>query len=225
MIHRTPPGGFGRAIRACLDHFTGDVVVLVMADLSDEPRDIVTYYRLIEDGNDAVFGSRFMPGSVVSDYPRVKLLANRMGNTLIRMLFRTHHNDLTNAFKAYRAEVVRALMPLYGSHFNVLIELSLGALIRNYRIATCPINWYGRKWGRANFRIRELGRRYFATLIRAYAERIFILDDVLAEHAKTVRWLREPASMVESVEANIGHEKDSSHGRGGFRWKQSSVSA
>jgi dolichol-phosphate mannosyltransferase len=217
LVHRTPPGGFGRAMRSCFNHFCGDVVVIVMADLSDEPNDIVTYYRMIEEGYDAVFGSRFLRGSKVTDYPKVKLVANRIGNHFIRILFRTRHNDLTNAFKMYRADVIRSLAPFYGAHFNLLIEVSLGALIRDYKIGYCPINWYGRTWGQANFKIRELGRRYFATLTRLYAEKIFIHDDVLAEHDKKVMHLTSAPGTLEKLETNIGNKEDIDNWRSRIR--------
>lgn len=222
LINRIPPGGFGRALRSTLDHFQGDIVVIVMADMSDDPQDIVRYYKMINLGYDAVFGSRFIKGSVVTDYPRVKLIANRLGNKLIQLLFRTPHNDLTNSFKAYRAEAIRSIVPLYSSHFNLTIELSLGILTRGFKIAQMPINWYGRTWGRANFKIRELGRRYFATLLKAYAEKIFIHDDVIAEHERALALINGSSidSMGikrEEVITNIPDEKDISDGRSRIR--------
>ena len=216
LINRTPPGGFGRAIRSCLTHAKGDIIAIMMADLSDDPKNLVDYYRVICSGYDAVFGSRFIPGSVVTDYPRVKLVANRVGNKLIQLLFRTGHNDLTNAFKAFRGDAIRSIMPLYASHFNITIEISLGLLVRGFSIATVPINWYGRTWGQANFKIRELGRRYFATMLKAFAERLFIHDDILAEH--NVKLLRLDAiGPEESVETNVHDEKYSGNGWGGVR--------
>ena len=208
LINRIPPGGFGRALRSCLDHFQGDIVVIVMADMSDDPQDIVRYYKLINLGYDAVFGSRFIKGSVVTDYPKVKLIANRLGNILIQILFGTKHNDLTNSFKAYRAEAVRSIVPLYSSHFNLTIELSLGILTRGFKIAQMPINWYGRTWGRANFKIRELGRRYFATLLKAYAEKIFIHDDVLAEHDRTLAQINSMQGRQEEVVTNVSFSEN-----------------
>jgi dolichol-phosphate mannosyltransferase len=185
LVNRTPPGGFGRAIRSGLEHFTGDIVTIVMADLSDDPEDIVRYYDLIaHQGYDAVFGSRFIRGSQVVDYPRTKLIVNRIVNKLLQLLFWTRHNDLTNAFKAYRADVVRSVMPLKGAHFNITIELSLSVLIRRYKIAACPIRWYGRKWGQSNLKLRAMGRRYLATLIKIWFERLLILDDLLAEKSE-----------------------------------------
>lgn len=203
LVNRVPPGGFGRALRSCLAHFKGDVVCIVMADLSDDPNDIVKCYRTLLQGYDAVYGSRFMKGSVVKDYPATKYIANRLGNWLIQLLFRTEHNDLTNSFKMYKASVVRSIMPLYSSHFNLTIELSLGVLIRNFKIGRVPINWYGRTWGRANFKIRELGRRYFATLAKLYAEKLFIHDDILAEHEAKLTRISDAAARRETVVSNI----------------------
>ena len=64
--------GFGMAIRAGLDVFEGDAVAIVMADASDDPEDLVRYHRLLEEGWDCAFGSRFVPGAQVHDYPRLK---------------------------------------------------------------------------------------------------------------------------------------------------------
>jgi dolichol-phosphate mannosyltransferase len=185
LVNRTPPGGFGRAIRTGLENFSGDIVVIVMADLSDDPLDIVKYYRKIEEGYDCVYGSRFTQSSIVRDYPTYKLIVNRIINKMVQLIFLTKHNDLTNAFKAYRSYVIKNIAPLHACHFNITIELSLSALIRQYKIATVPINWYGRKWGQSNLRLRAMGRRYLATLIKIWFERVLILDDILAEKSIT----------------------------------------
>jgi dolichol-phosphate mannosyltransferase len=211
LITRRPPGGFGRAIRSCLDHFAGDFVVIVMADLSDDPKDIVKYYAKLAEGYDAVFGSRFIRGSVVKDYPKVKLVANRIGNKVIQLAFWTSHNDMTNAFKGYRADAIRSLLPLYASHFNLTIEMSLGVLIRGFKVAAVPINWYGRTWGVANFKIRTLGRRYLATMMKLWAERRFIYDDLMLEHSKKLHTLRHKDD-VEQVTTNIIDGQDPDHG-------------
>jgi dolichol-phosphate mannosyltransferase len=185
LVNRTPPGGFGRAVRSGLENFSGDIVMVVMADLSDDPDDIVQYYRFIaKEGYDAVFGSRFMRGAKVVEYPKIKLYVNRLVNKMLQIMFWTRHNDLTNAFKAYRAEVIRSVLPLHGAHFNVTIELSLSVLIRRYKIAACPIHWYGRKWGQSNLKLRAMGRRYLATLIKIWFERLLILDDIIAENSQ-----------------------------------------
>jgi dolichol-phosphate mannosyltransferase len=189
LIHNDPPGGLGRAVRFGLQHARGDAIAIVMADLSDSPEDAIRCYRKIEEGYDCVFGSRFIKGSHVSNYPPVKLVCNRIINFVIRVMFLTNHNDMTNAFKVYRRHVIDAIQPLHACHFNITIELSLSALIRRFRIATIPISWEGRTWGSSNLRIRAMGRRYLATLLMIWCERILILDDTLQESES--RSLRE----------------------------------
>jgi len=181
LVHNVPPGGLGRAVRFGLKNFKGDIVAIVMADLSDNPKDVVTCYRKIEEGYDCAFGSRFIPGSVVSQYPPIKLFFNRLGNTMIRLMFMTRHNDLTNAFKAYRRHVIESIGPLHACHFNITIEMSLSALIRQYNIATFPISWSGRTWGQSNLHIRVMTRRYMCTLLKIWFERLLILDDLLTD--------------------------------------------
>ncbi len=185
IISRTPPGGFGRAVRSGLDAVTGDVTVVFMADLSDDPQDVIAYYRKIAEGYDCVFGSRFIPGSRVTGYPRFKLFVNRVVNRLVQWMFWTRFNDLTNAFKAYRTDVIRSCGPFRSSHFNLTLEMSLGALSRRYLIVQIPIRWTGRTAGHTNLRLREMGRRYLSTLLKAFCERILISDDLLAERLAT----------------------------------------
>ena len=206
IVTRTPPGGFGRAIRSGIEAVTGDAVVIVMADDSDDPRDIVAYYRKIEEGYDCVFGSRFRKGSVVKDYPWVKRVMNRIVNKMIQLLFWTRFNDLTNAFKAYRTDVIRQCGPYTASHFNITIEMSLSALIRKYHIAEIPIRWYGRTWGSSNLRITEMGRRYLSVLLKLFFDRILVSDDLMSERAasraqreRADKALRDRLDEVESV--------------------------
>lgn len=181
VINREPPSGFGRAIRSGLNFVSGDVVVICMGDQSDDPRDVLAYYQKILEGYDCVFGSRFIKGAEVRDYPRVKLICNRIVNRIIQLLFWTRHNDLTNAFKAYRTNVIRECEPYKACHFNITIEMSLSALIRGYAIAMVPIHWYGRVWGSSKLGLKEMGRRYLVTLLKVFFEKILIHDDLMAE--------------------------------------------
>jgi dolichol-phosphate mannosyltransferase len=208
-VNRRPPGGFGRAIRSGLELVTGDVVVIYMADCSDHPTDAITYYRKIEEGYDCVFGSRFIKGSQVSSYPRLKLVINRIVNKAMQWLFVCPFNDLTNAFKAYRTRVIRECGPFRASHFNITIEMSLSAVVRNYNIVQIPISWTGRTWGSSNLRIKEMGRRYLSTLIKIMAERFLISDDLLSERlavhssedARIAEYEKRLSGLVQRLEA------------------------
>ncbi|GAA5506386.1 glycosyltransferase family 2 protein [Novipirellula caenicola] len=184
LIRRQSPGGFGRAIRSGLEFVRGSVVVIYMADRSDHPDDVLCYYDTIQQGYDCVFGSRFIRGASVKQYPKVKLVVNRIVNKAIQWMFWTDMNDLTNAFKAYRNEVIEQCGPYRACHFNITLEMSLSALISGYKIKQVPIKWEGRTWGSSNLRMREMGRRYLCTLLMLFFQRVLMSDDVRAESTR-----------------------------------------
>ena len=165
------PRGFGYAVRSGLDVFTKDAVAIVMADGSDSPGDLIAYWRLLCDGWDCAFGSRFMPGAQVSDYPRLKLLINRVVNAGIRTLFGHGYNDTTNAFKAYRREVVETVQPLVSPHFNLTVELPLKAVVRGHTFAVVPISWTNRAAGESKLALNEMGSRYLFIVLLAFLEK------------------------------------------------------
>jgi dolichol-phosphate mannosyltransferase len=162
--------GFGFAVRAGLERFEGDAVAVVMGDLSDDPRDLVRYFELLEEGYDCAFGSRFIAGAEVRDYPRFKLVVNRVVNRGIQLLFRHGYDDTTNAFKAYRREVVENVQPLVSNHFNLTVELPLKAIIRGHSYAIVPISWTNRATGESKLGLREMGSRYAFIVLLAFLE-------------------------------------------------------
>lgn len=170
-VRNDGPHGFGYAVRAGLEAFSGDAVAVVMADGSDDPRDVVLYYRVLEAGFDCAFGSRFMPGAVVRDYPRIKLLINRVVNAGIRTIFRHGYNDTTNAFKAYRREVIENLQPLISPHFNLTVEMPLKAVSRGFSYAIVPTSWTNRAAGTSKLQLSEMGSRYLFIVLYVFLER------------------------------------------------------
>ena len=154
------PKGFGSAIRYGLDLFRGEAICLVMADGSDLPEDILSYYHLLKDGYDCAFGCRFIGSSAVHDYPKPKLFLNRIANLLIQWMFGIDHNDITNAFKAYRRKVIESSRPVLSNHFEITIELPLKAIIYGFKYAKIPISWTNRAKGITKFKIKEMGSRY-----------------------------------------------------------------
>jgi dolichol-phosphate mannosyltransferase len=169
--------GFGRAVIFGLDHARGDAVVLVMADASDDCRDVVTYWQKLGEGWDCVFGSRFIRGGAVIDYPRLKLVINRLANAFLRVLFGIRLNDTTNAFKAYRAEVVAGCRPLISPHFNLTVELPLKAIVRGYSWTVVPITWRNRKAGVTKLKLKEMGSRYLFICLNIWLEKMLTRDD------------------------------------------------
>jgi dolichol-phosphate mannosyltransferase len=168
---RSPrPPGFGQAVRTGLDEYTGDAVAIMMADLSDSPKDLVRYYRVLEQGFDCAFGSRFIRGGRVSDYPKFKLALNRLVNLGIRVLFRHGYNDTTNAFKAYRREVIDNVQPLLSHHFNLTVELPLKAIVRGHTYAITPVSWSNRTRGVSKLKLQVLGSRYLFIVLYVFLE-------------------------------------------------------
>jgi dolichol-phosphate mannosyltransferase len=164
------PRGFGFAVRYGLDSFQGDAVAVMMADASDSADDLVVYHRILESGYDCAFGSRFVRGARVSDYPRVKLILNRAANAFVRLLFRHGYNDTTNAFKAYKREVIETVQPLLSHHFNLTVELPLKAIVRGHTYAITPISWTNRRAGTSKLKIEEMGSRYLFIVLYVFLE-------------------------------------------------------
>ena len=175
----TGENGFGRAVRLGLQEFKGDAVAIMMADRSDSPEDLVHYWKAMCDSTECVFGSRFIKGSKVTNYPIIKLVANRLVNTMIRYAFNIKCNDITNAFKMYRKEVIEGCKPFISPHFNLTVEIPLKAIIRGYSWKVVPISWKNRTKGVAKLKLREMGSRYFFIIAYLWLEKYFSRGDYL----------------------------------------------
>lgn len=174
------PNGFGYAIRYGLERFQGDCVAIMMSDLSDDPADLVAFYRkMVAENLDCVFGSRFVRGGATYDYPKHKYLINRFANTLIRLLLGMSYNDSTNAFKLYKKSTIQGLKPFLSAHFNLTIELPLKAIIRGYSYGVLPNSWRNRKAGESNLKIKEMGSRYLFILLYVIIEKYLSRNDYL----------------------------------------------
>lgn len=169
--------GFGRAVTLGIDQSRGDGVVIMMADESDDCHDVVRYWERLSEGWDAVFGSRFLRGGGVIDYPAHKLIINRLANLFLRLLFGIPFNDLTNAFKAYRREVLDGCRPFLSPHFNLTVELPLKTVVRGYQWTTMPITWRNRRTGISKLKIKEMGSRYLFIALYCWLEKYFSRGD------------------------------------------------
>ena len=176
-LRNTGDHGFGRAVVFGLDHMRGDAAVVMMADESDDCRDVVRYWQKLNEGWDCVFGSRFVKGGGLIDYPWMKLQINRLANLILRSLFRVKLNDVTNAFKAYRRTVIDGCRPFLSPHFNLTIEIPLKAIVRGYSWTVIPITWRNRRSGEAKLKLREMGSRYFFIMMYVWLEKYFSRGD------------------------------------------------
>lgn len=177
LIRNTGRNGFGYAIRCGLDAFTGDAVVIVMADDSDAPEDVVKYYYILRDKADCAFGSRWMRGGKAYNYPIIKKIVNRLANTFVRALFGLRYNDVTNAFKGYRRCVIEGCQPFLSPHFNLTVEIPLKAIVRGYSYEVIPVSWRNRKEGLSALKIEEMGTRYLYIVLNIWLEKMLTHND------------------------------------------------
>jgi dolichol-phosphate mannosyltransferase len=173
--------GFGRAITFGFDHVNGDAVIVMMADESDDCRDVIRYWEALGEGWDAVFGSRFIRGGKVIDYPPHKLMLNRMANLFLRFLFNISMNDFTNAFKGYRREIIEGCRPFLSPHYNLTLELPLKTIVRGYSWTVIPIIWRNRRAGKSKLKIAEMGSRYLFIALYCWLEKYFSHGDYRAK--------------------------------------------
>jgi dolichol-phosphate mannosyltransferase len=181
-LENDQPNGFGFAIRKGLDHYSGDCVAIMMGDLSDTPEDLIRFYRaMVEHQVDCVFGSRFIKGGKVINYPILKYLLNRFANNLVRFAFRIKYNDCTNAFKLYKRATIDGLRPLLSPHFNLTLEMPLKAIVRGYTYIVLPNTWTNREHGQSKLKIKEMGSRYFFIFLYCLIEKYFSKGDYRKE--------------------------------------------
>ncbi|MCB9256462.1 MAG: glycosyltransferase family 2 protein [Chitinophagales bacterium] len=158
-------GGVGNAIRYGMSMWHGDILALCMADGSDAPQDILLSYKKIQkEGFDCVFGSRFIKGGRVKNYPIIKLSLNRIFNTWVRIVSGNKYNDFTNIFKVYNRRAIEAIMPLDSTDFSIGLEMSLKAYKKKLSIAVIPISWTQRKAGTSKLKLSKNFQLYMSTL-------------------------------------------------------------
>ena len=167
--------GLGSAITTGILKSKYKFISIFMADMSDDPKDLIKYYEEINKKKlDAVFGTRFSKNSQVKDYPTFKLILNRIFNNFVRLIFFSKYNDFTNAFKIYKKKTILSLFPIVSENFNVFLELPLKIVTRKHKFITMPIKWKNRKKGYSKFKIKELGSMYLFTLAYCLLEKILL---------------------------------------------------
>ena len=167
--------GLGGALNLGIEQSKGEYICIMMADFSDSIDDLKKYYQMInESKKDAVFGSRFIKDSKVTNYPKQKYILNRIFNFVVSLIFLNKFNDFTNAFKIYRSKVLKSFLPLVSESFNIFLEMPLKVISRGYSFDVIPISWTGRKKGEAKFNIKELRSKYLFTLIYCFIEKILL---------------------------------------------------
>ena len=174
-VYNNKRKGLGGAVNEGINKANGEAVCIMMSDLSDSIDDLKKYYSIIEDESvDAVFGSRFIQGSKIIDYPKKKLILNRIFNLITKLLFISNYNDFTNAFKIYKKNALLKTFPLVSESFNIFLELPLKIISRKMKYKIIPISWINRKEGVSKFDIKELRAKYLFTLTYCWLEKLLL---------------------------------------------------
>lgn len=172
------PNGYGYACQKGLNNYKGDCVAITMADLSDEPKDLVKYFRKMEETKcDMVFGDRWTKDSKVIGYPKNKLWLNRLVNHVIRFIFFFRYKDVTNGFKLFSKQTMDGLKPFISGQFSLALELPLKGIIRGYSYEVVPNNWYNREIGESNLKLKSMFFRYTFILMYCLNEKLFSMGD------------------------------------------------
>ena len=168
--------GLGSAIISGINNSSKQLVGIFMADMSDNLNDLKKYYEKMRSDNtlDAIFGSRFIRDSKITNYPKFKLLLNRIANNFIKIIFFSKYNDFTNAFKIYKKSTLLKLYPLVSENFNIFLELPLKIECRKFKYQIIPISWNGRESGKSKFNLKELGSKYIFTMLYCLLEKILL---------------------------------------------------
>ena len=169
VVHRKKgDNGLGAALIEGTNKATGDIIVWMMGDRSDNPKDMIGMVNKINKGYDLVFGSRFIKRGSVHNYPRLKLVSNRLFNNFLRLIFWIKERDITNAFKAFRRSVLKKIGPLTCKDFDITVELPLKARLEGFRMTESPVRWYGRVYGVSNLKLSRTARKYIWTSLKIW---------------------------------------------------------
>jgi len=165
VLQGDKPSGYGKAVTKGLTAARGDILIPFNGDMSDSLDNVLSYIRLIQNGYDMVFGSRFMSGAEVIDSPMVKERISQLSNRFLEILFHADCSDLTNSFKAYRRAVIAEVHPV-SEGYHISMEIALKAIMRGYRYTTIPVNWTGRQYGRSKMSLLKVIPKYLSTALK-----------------------------------------------------------
>lgn len=184
--------GPANAIRYGIDQVTNPVVVVTMADGSDDPRQIDALARLVERGVVVAAASRYCASGQQVGGPLGKSLLSRTAGTSLGLLARVGTRDATNSFKAYSTEFIREVGIDSRSGFEIGLELTAKARRLRRPVAEVPTIWLDRTDGQSNFKLAEWIPRYLRWYRFAFGRRL-TLEQVAREAAEIAKLNNQPS--------------------------------
>jgi glycosyltransferase involved in cell wall biosynthesis len=167
LIHNTLGRGVLNALKAGFRAAKGDVIIVMMADRSDEPRDVQPMTALVRLGADVVAGSRYVQGGRQEGGPFLKRSLSRMAGMSLYYLAGLPIHDATNNFRAYSRRVIEQIPTEGESSFALAIELTVKAHWLGWRVAEVPTTWRDRTTGQSRFRLFAWLPHYLRWYLRA----------------------------------------------------------
>ncbi len=162
------PPGYGKAIRKGFAMAKGDVMIPFNGDMCDSLDDAMKYIKIIkEEGYDMAFGSRYMEGGKVINYPSNKVMVSKLGNLFLRVIFGIKCSDVTNTFKGFSRKSIQVINPK-GDSYEIGLELALKGVKKGLTYKTIPISWTGRKYGVSKMKILKSIQRHFITSMKIF---------------------------------------------------------
>lgn len=173
LVLNTLGKGVLNALKAGFQAATGDVIVVMMADRSDEPGDVAAMVALVRAGCDIVAGSRYCKGGRQEGGALVKRTLSWLAGVSLYYLAGLEVRDATNNFRAYSRRVVEQI-PIEGtSSFALALELTVKAHGRGWKLAEVPTVWHDRTAGISRFRLFAWLPQYLRWYLRAIGQAWF----------------------------------------------------
>jgi glycosyltransferase involved in cell wall biosynthesis len=167
LVHNVLGRGVLNAMKAGFQESRGDVVVVMMADCSDDPRDVAALARLVRGGADVAAGSRYVRGGRQLGGPLLKRTMSRCAGLSLHYLAGLPVHDATNNFRAYSRRVIEQVPIESTAGFALALELTLKAHWRGWRLAEVPTTWRDRTAGQSRFRVFAWLPHYLRWYLRA----------------------------------------------------------
>lgn len=166
------PKGPANAIRHGISASKSEIVVITMADGSDDPRNIDDLIRLVERGCAVASASRYMAGGQQIGGPRLKKMLSKNASRALRLVLGVGTHDSTNSFKAYSKNFINEVGIESDKGFEVGLELVAKAHRHGKMIAEVPTIWIDRMVGESNFQLRRWLPQYMRWFFYAFGPKL-----------------------------------------------------
>jgi len=168
LINNTAKPGFASTLWTGFREASGDAVVVVMADISDDPQTIPKMAAKFTEGYDLVCGSRYLFDGGKKGGPKAQGFFSFWINKYLRIFLNFPTSDASNAFKLYRKKCLLETKTEENG-FALSMELAINFWQKGCKIIDIPTVWKGRVTGKSKFKFRRAFLSYGRLLRKASA--------------------------------------------------------